>query len=1353
HNMYGINNTDGEIEIYNDDVSSSANMSGRSFKDSYTGVGFAWAAVYGANNSEGDLMGTVTVEVYDANGKLLATDSHTGTREKTDTIWGFIPVYTYHGFVESDLEADVQEISFGMFERDRKNVKVLLGESSIVHITCVECTVSDATVVPEEADGTIISVVKSDSDNEIFISGIQATEAGTAQVKFSITKGNCKFHQNDTSTQTINVHVYAKPTTTSTATAIELRNLDDRCTYYINGVKGVKITENGDEYVVFEGLTPNTDYQIEVVGQVDGTDPVYAYVYETTKPAYVGTVEVILNGTYDTSTGTATGERVDISTVLPGCETLYLHYEDSNIFIPMTKTATGVYTAELSNGNYTICSAVDDSAKLSDQILTITDASRTRELFFNSVTYDLSGGTNGPDPTTEYYLVESAVTVSANIPTKEGYLFTHWEDEDGNQYAPGAALTDSVGEAYTLTAQYVESMDVYVNIIINHKDGNGLNNDTDSMHDITFTVDARQGTTGDYTELISQTIEWDGKSVFTGTTHTASYNAESGVTSYTATAPTLVNFAKAMDYTFTTTKSGYEIKSITTQTDANGDLWITAELIFDPNDFDLAFTVELDEHSQTLTDDLKPVAVNVKVTSWLDTPYDADYGKPENDETVDWFTITPQRFTYERIALGEDGKGIGTYPVWINKSDGTPYYYRIEVVSYELPDRSIMAADDLNDAHTTYVTADERYRAEIQVDNGADPDTTDQSTLTGAYYADGAQVGSIKAVVTIEVFDVTFDPNGGTLNGSMGDTVVEHQIAIPALTDYTPTRDGGYVFDGWYYADANGDITNTLAVSDTVLFKNETLIAKWKEPLTVSGILAIAGTYTLTEDGKETTHEIPEQDRLKQTTVLLQKIDANGYTVTVRTLDVSVTYQNDYGTGAYEFTEIPDDGHSYRLLVVSSSYHEHYQNETLGNFDVTAYDTYTETMYTAVFGNDTTAVVNIYLHFMPDTFELQYTVDATAIGEASRPTAVEVLVLYDDGGGHLMPQHWPVISQMIHSGSYEGNSHTLTDGKASGSELSEPVWISKTDDSAFYDYAIRVDSLTFGETETAFSDDLPYTVAYNGSARYSAINESGQTQILTATLLPRMYTITFDMNRYDPENETASEYQIPNTAITTDMEAYRHVETDMTVTYHDTYYWSYGKTIEAKPEAEGYTFLGWYDADGNAVTSISPSTDRNITLYARWSPAAEFETLADAGYYASKRDAAEKVGVISLNARITNYADVKDSISAFGVYVYDVTGGIKKITTVSENTEALESATTAGGSDPGAFHILITNIPQDKFGSVVYAVPYVVINGNTHLGERIKTASGASPSVSAVNKWLGPQGGVTEGGVIGNEKV
>lgn len=40
HNMYGINGTEGEIEIYNDDVDSSSNMAGRSYEDSFLGKGF-----------------------------------------------------------------------------------------------------------------------------------------------------------------------------------------------------------------------------------------------------------------------------------------------------------------------------------------------------------------------------------------------------------------------------------------------------------------------------------------------------------------------------------------------------------------------------------------------------------------------------------------------------------------------------------------------------------------------------------------------------------------------------------------------------------------------------------------------------------------------------------------------------------------------------------------------------------------------------------------------------------------------------------------------------------------------------------------------------------------------------------------------------------------------------------------------------------------------------------------------------------------------------------------------------------------------------------------------------------------
>lgn len=288
HNMYGINNTDGEIEIYNKDVSSSANMSGRSYKDSFKGVGYAWASIYGANLSASDLVGSVTVAVYDADGNLLATDTHTGTRVRTGgSYWR--PVYTYYGFLVSDLADDVSNVYFGLFEGDTKNVKILLGESSIVHITCVECSISD----PEVVSGKdIIEIVVDKETQEAHIKSISGTSNGEAKVQITVEKDNCKFHQNYSTTRTIEVYVYKKPTTTSTATAIMLDNLDDRCTYYIGGVAGVRQTVDGKKYVVFDGLTPNTQYQVEVVGQAnEKTDPVYAYVYETTKPAHTGTIK------------------------------------------------------------------------------------------------------------------------------------------------------------------------------------------------------------------------------------------------------------------------------------------------------------------------------------------------------------------------------------------------------------------------------------------------------------------------------------------------------------------------------------------------------------------------------------------------------------------------------------------------------------------------------------------------------------------------------------------------------------------------------------------------------------------------------------------------------------------------------------------------------------------------------------------------------------------------------------------------------------------------------------------------------------------------------------------------------
>ena len=145
------------------------------------------------------------------------------------------------------------------------------------------------------------------------------------------------------------------------------------------------------------------------------------------------------------------------------------------------------------------------------------------------------------------------------------------------------------------------------------------------------------------------------------------------------------------------------------------------------------------------------------------------------------------------------------------------------------------------------------------------------------------------------------------------------------------------MFDGWYLADKDGNITDTKAVSEEIIFDDETLIAKWKEPLTVKGNVAVAGTYE-TDDGVAT---IYDHDRISSVLVLLQRIDANGYAETIAYNSVPVTYSSDYGLGEYSFSEVKDEGHSFRIKVVLSNYHTHYLNET-SSADISDYDSYSE---------------------------------------------------------------------------------------------------------------------------------------------------------------------------------------------------------------------------------------------------------------------------------------------------------------------------------------------------------------------------------------------------------------------------
>lgn len=71
-----------------------------------------------------------------------------------------------------------------------------------------------------------------------------------------------------------------------------------------------------------------------------------------------------------------------------------------------------------------------------------------------TVTYELNGGTGGPDALQETYLFGDGVTVSSGLPTRPGYSFLGWDTGAGEPAQSGAVLTEAIEENYTLTAQW-----------------------------------------------------------------------------------------------------------------------------------------------------------------------------------------------------------------------------------------------------------------------------------------------------------------------------------------------------------------------------------------------------------------------------------------------------------------------------------------------------------------------------------------------------------------------------------------------------------------------------------------------------------------------------------------------------------------------------------------------------------------------------------------------------------------------------------------------------------------------------------------------------------------------------------
>ena len=913
-------------------------------------------------------------------------------------------------------------------------------------------------------------------------------------------------------------------------------------------------------------------------------DMVFHAVWEPKPVTHIGAVHVVLNGTYDATTHSLTsGTYVDIDDMSGKAVELYLKEENGNQYILLEEDTqqVGIYTAILENGNYSIFYSVDGGTtmkQIDEQILTINNKDRHRYLFFNSVEYDLAGGEAAADFPTLYYMTgRKNVYVNNLVPTRDRYVFSHWVDQYGNTYKPGDLLTGEITQPYTLTAQWVDAVDLYLDIQIKHIAADGVSHNNDrGMHDIFFTLDQRTQV-GDYVEIYTNGFNWDGVSQFDDPVFEASYVLTNrDYTTYTSKNPVKENVLKDAEYTFTTTKSGYSLESVEKTVDENGDITVCAVLIYDPNNFDFTYTVRLDEEAKALPDSFKPVAVNVKVTSWYDTIYDEDYGNAPGDETVDWYTISQQRYTYERVALDANGMGTGSYPVWIGTTDhDTPmtYHYRIEVVSYEMPDGSINPAINLNGGNVTYLSDCKHVEANIVVTGGKSPEPED-TALHGAYYENGQQVGQVEAVISIHTYSVTFVPNGGILNGTEENTVVEPLFQVPYLHDYEPTREGGYVFEGWYLADENGQMTNIPGESYATLYSDVTLIAKWKEPLTITANIIISTVYEQENaDGSVTVHAIHAKEKAPSVVVSLQRIHDNGYAETIATLVDALTYFDTYGEGEVTFTQVPNDGHTYRVLVITPNYTFIYQHEpdSLDASKKTDFaGSYAPDWYTAVFGDDNEAVINAYGQFTPKTYDLKYEVDADAIGHGFHPENAEIIITHDDDEGIREPNLWPVISQMEFGNEVIGIPTEISaTGYGSGSF---PAW-KIYPDGRTAEYALRVQSTTTDGVTTLYdANTAPFSVIYHVPAYY--VEPDSQSQMLIAELIPNTYPIHYELNGGN-----------------------------MLGYYTTQHTWSYDTYILAMPYRTGYIFEGWYwDAELTQAYDgvIDASVHAETTLYAKW---------------------------------------------------------------------------------------------------------------------------------------------------------
>ena len=831
---------------------------------------------------------------------------------------------------------------------------------------------------------------------------------------------------------------------------------------------------------------------------------------------------------------------------------------------PMEKTAEGTYSARVvDNGTYLIYAITADGqySPVHGHKIMVYNQDGTTECMHYSINYELGGGTwnEGEAPTENKCHNGEEVIAHDKIPTREGYRFLGWKDQDGNMITPGHQVTASADKKIVLTAVWENLINVTVNVVIDHNADNGGQNNNQTKHELAFTL---------LREENGVNLPLEERILTTGYV----YDAEKNITTYQVV---FAGLNKGI-YRATGAKGQY-VSSVSTEGGENEDQVITINLKYSPDSYDLTFQVKVNAETEA-EKKLMPKAVNVKVSYW---------GYDEN-RVLGWHIITQQAGTNAptTVFLDENGVGTGFYPVW-NNWDGTDnaYDYRVEVTSFVMPGSTIVPAS--GDLETYRPNGSGLYEATVSVEGAgrvpAYPDGSD-TTLSGAYFSTGVQMGVPTVTVEINPMTVTFDAGDGKVNGQQT-LVLENQYIYPALHDFVAVPNAqDRVFIGW--TDAEGNLLTNQ--EGKLLPGNVTYIARYNENITISGTVAADAGYE--QNGEKVM--IPEYDRLKNVLVVLQKRLGDAYN-DMDAVELSLVYEGDIqdaysvALGSYEFKNLPNDGTEYRIHVLVPNYSDKYDNDQD--------EVFTEQEAVAQIDMLTSkGQVDVHLDFAPAGYEQQIVVDVSRISPDLRPTKVLVQILYRDLGDiHA----YNVISQ--HTVEPYGLLLEIDEitAKATGSVF---VWNTHTNGTP-YEYQVKV-YMVYGnnvenayyEEGTLYTDASPYTVEYGPANNYLRQGVERDPR-LTATLVPKKYPVYLDLNLGDD----------PYTPVM-GLDNFMYDDGSGRDQYAFVHSWSYVDHFDAYAYREGYVFQGWetpgtdevYIEDGGI--HVGSTLTQSVTLKAKW---------------------------------------------------------------------------------------------------------------------------------------------------------